>query len=34
MALDRAAQCDTHLTAWLKLNTENEGGFNTYAKAT
>ena len=24
MALDRAAQCDTHLTAWFKLNTENE----------
>ncbi|XP_065675717.1 uncharacterized protein LOC136091925 [Hydra vulgaris] len=24
MALDRAAQRDTHLTAWFKLNTENE----------
>ena len=24
MALDRVAQCDTHLTAWFKLNTENE----------
>ena len=24
MALDCAAQRDTHLTAWFKLNTENE----------
>ncbi|XP_065650490.1 uncharacterized protein LOC136078635 [Hydra vulgaris] len=25
VALDRAAQCDTHLAAWLKLSSENEG---------
>ncbi|XP_047132539.1 uncharacterized protein LOC124811237 [Hydra vulgaris] len=25
VALDRAAQRDTHLTAWFKLNYENEG---------
>ncbi|XP_065660139.1 uncharacterized protein LOC136084032 [Hydra vulgaris] len=25
VALDRAAQRDTHLTAWFKLNSENEG---------
>ena len=24
IALDRVAQCDTHLAAWFKLNTENE----------